>query len=183
MALFGKRKSREEAFQRFADAHFNHLYQTAYRLTGTQADAEDLVQDVLIKIYPMEDEWRHLESPQAWLRRVMTNLHIDKCRNKSASILRNAQDDEALYALPDENERPDETAERDDQRQRLTQALNTLDSEQKSLVILHLVEGHTLDSLTDVFQLPLGTLKSRLHRSKAQLKKVLQVEPFPDKPR
>ena len=61
----------------------------------------------------------------------------------------------------------------------LHRALDSLSPESRSLVVLHLMEGHTLEQLTKVFDVPLGTLKSRLHTARSQLKKVLALdEPF-----
>lgn len=73
---------------------------------------------------------------------------------------------------------PDKSHEKDRASDRVLQALNTLSPDQRALVVLHLIDGFTLEELTGVLDLPLGTIKSRLHRTKNRLKKVLELEPF-----
>ena len=73
---------------------------------------------------------------------------------------------------------PDALHEKSRQSDRVLQALSTLSPDQRALVVLHLIEGFTLEELTAVLDLPLGTIKSRLHRTKNTLKKVLELEPF-----
>ncbi|MGJ8687210.1 MAG: RNA polymerase sigma factor [Spongiibacteraceae bacterium] len=184
MAILQFGKSREKAFKAFVDRHAAAVYRTAYRLTGQQQEAEDLFQDLLVKLYAMDENWDRLENPGAWLSRVISNLYIDQCRVKSRAILRNANTDEgALDSEVANYGDPEQAADQASQQRELKKALDTLKPEDKSLVILHLVEGRTLESLTEVFDLPLGTLKSRLRRIKAQLKKVINIEPFSENPR
>lgn len=184
MAILQFGKSREKAFKAFVDLHSTAIFRTAYRLTGQQQEAEDLFQDLLIKLYAMDENWDRLEKPAAWLSRVISNLYIDQCRVKSRAILRNANtDDGVLDAEAASYGNPEQAAEQASQQRELKKALETLQPEDKSLVILHLVEGRTLESLTGVFDLPLGTLKSRLRRIKAQLKKIINIEPFSENPR
>jgi RNA polymerase sigma-70 factor (ECF subfamily) len=61
---------------------------------------------------------------------------------------------------------------------RVNSALQSLSAEQRALVTMHFIDGYTLDQLTRVFDAPIGTLKSRLHRTRAQLQALLGMEPF-----
>ena len=73
---------------------------------------------------------------------------------------------------------PDVALEGGERQQRILAALDELDPEQRALITLHLLEGYTLVEVAGIMDTPLGTLKSRLHRSKEKLKKSLILEPF-----
>lgn len=179
MAIFSLQSKKQRLFEAFVEEHKAAIYATAFRLCGNQADAEDLVQELLIKLYQMPQPLSELESPRAWLRRVLTNLYIDQYRKKGLQAEKNGDSDEqALDALVSEEIEPEQAAEQGLRQRELHRVLDRLDPELRSLVVLHLVEGHTLESLTSVFDVPIGTLKSRLHRCKAQLRQWIKLEPF-----
>lgn len=160
-------------------------YQTAYRLTGSRTDTEDLVQELFIKLYQQFDQWATMEDPSAWIKRVLYNLHIDLYRKKARTHGINEQtrdDDEGvLDGLASGDASPEDAAQSSQQQERLLAALGQLDGEQRALVTLHLLEGYTLEEAANLLDTPVGTLKSRLHRSKAQLKKLLKLQPFSKK--
>ena len=172
------------AFERSTRPHLTTLYHSAYRLTGSSADAEDLLQELLFKLFRQFDQWRDLDNPKPWMQRVLYNLHIDlyRKRRRTHGVNERTLDSDA-HAI-DELENPEPSpalqAEGEQQQQRILEALAALGPEQRALVTLHLIEGHTLEEVSAILDVPLGTLKSRLHRCKAQLKRTLQLEPFPE---
>jgi RNA polymerase sigma-70 factor, ECF subfamily len=175
------RKSRQEDFERLLRPHAAACYKSAFRLTGSQADAEELVQELFVKLYEQLDAWRDQENPLPWIRRVLYNLHIDLYRKRARTHgINDATRDqsEALDRLEARDQSPEEAAEQSEQQAYLLAALNQLDAEERALVAMHLLEGHTLNDLASTLNTPLGTLKARLHRTKAKLKKLLLVQPF-----
>lgn len=157
-------------------------YHTAYRLTGNRSDTEDLIQELFIKLYQQFEQWSAIEDPTAWIMRVLYNLHIDLYRKKARTHGINERtltdDRDALDGLISGDSSPVDAAEDHQQQQRILAALDQLDAEQRVLVTLHLLEGHTLAEAAVLLDTPIGTLKSRLHRCKAQLKKSLKLQPF-----
>lgn len=170
-------------FEALVSPHVGALYQTAYKLCGSQADAEDIVQDTLVKLFPKTGELQAIRELRPWLVTVVYHQFVDHCRKQRRSPVSNGNrldcgDEDPLARLDTPDPGPDQLLESARQSDRVLAVLNSLDRDARALVVLHLMEGFTLDELTSVFNVPLGTLKSRLHRVKAYLKKRLSVEPF-----
>ncbi len=167
--------------------HLDHLYRFAYRMTGTREDAEDLVQDLLVKLYPRLAELRAVERLRPWLTRVLYRLGVDRARSRSRNPLALCDDGGAddtdidpVERLHSHEPEPSAALEQHWTQARLLDALQQLSLEHRSVITLHMVEGYALNELEDLLQTPVGTLKSRLHRARAQLKALLQREPDPD---
>lgn len=175
-------------FAALVQPHAADLYRTAYRLTGNATDAEDLTQDLLVKLFERFEQWQHLANPQPWMKRVLFNLFIDIFRKRKrthginpATLNPNA---DALSSLPSEAASPDDTLRIDRNQRAIRDALDALNLDERTLIVLHFMEGLTLEEVSHVMDVPLGTLKSRLHRSKARLKVALKtMEPFFDNER
>jgi len=161
----------------------DYLYRLAWRFTGSVADAEDLVQDVLIKLFPRTNELLDIERLRPWLARVLYRQFVDSVRRQARSpIVQLAEgaepEDNPLDALPAANDGPEGLAERSGWREHLLRALDRLNPEQRAVVTMHDVEGYSLEELETMLETPLGTLKSRLHRARQRLRALLPMEPF-----
>lgn len=167
--------SRRERFDQLIRPHVVPMYQTAFRLTGDRDDAEDLVQDVLTKLYPQTEKLADVRELKPWLARAIHNRYVDSVRKRARSPGTVVNDFVYLNAV-DQRAAPDDRMANDDLGSVLHDALSSLPPELRSLVVLHLMEGHTLDELTGVFNVPLGTLKSRLHNARSRLKKILALD-------
>ena len=160
------------------------MYRIAYRLTGNSSDAEDLVQEVLVKIYPKRHGLHRIEKLRPWLGRVLYTTFVDQYRRTRNSPLRlivsNFHDDQldCFDAIPTDNPNPEEHIEKDQTRITLQRAMLSLNEEQRHLCMLHDVEGYTLSELEIILEAPIGTLKSRLHRARKKLRKILKDETF-----
>jgi RNA polymerase sigma-70 factor (ECF subfamily) len=176
------RQYRQNDFENLLRPYAAACYKSAFRLTGSQADAEDLVQELFVKLYQQLDVWRDQENPLPWMRRVLYNLHIDAYRKRARTHGINEttreQGDEVLDRLENPDLSPLAAAEQSQQQAHLLAALDQLDADERALVAMHLMEGHTLNDLATQLDTPLGTLKARLHRTKAKLKKYLKLQPF-----
>lgn len=166
--------------------HLDQLYRVAYRYTGSVEDAEDAVQELLVKLYPKTDELIALDQPRSWLVRALRNQLTDSHRRQQRSPLGHlraltADDTGAgLDELRHPGPGPAEEHARAVARQSVEEGLRGLSEEHRELILLHDVEGYTLTELQTVLELPLGTLKSRLHRARERLRRVLDMEPFGD---
>lgn len=152
------------------------LFRAAWRLTGRADEAEDLVQELLVRLYPKTQQMQQVELLGAWLKKALYRQFIDLERKKTRRP-ENFLDtsDFQMDDLQAENPDPELMAQRSGDRQRLRAALQTLDTESRSLVLMHLVEGYTLVELEETFQVSNQTLKTRLRRAKNRLKKFLQI--------
>lgn len=168
----------DAAFEGMLRPHFDALYGRAFRLTGNAADAEDLVQELCIRVFPRMDELAHLENPRAWLMRVLYRLFIDLARSKQRSPVRSvgAEDIDDYLQTPSGEPGPEEQTEAMQQHERLQRAWYHLDGEQRALLVLQGIEGHSLAEIETITGMPQGTLKSRLHRARTRLGRLLTRE-------
>ena len=162
-------------FERLLRPHLERLYRLAFRFTGSPEDAEELVQELCARLLPKLGELARLEQPGPWLARSLYNLFVDQVRHRARSPVDAVADlPEIASTLPG----PDEAASGALTAERITAALTQLTPEQRAVLAWHDVEGYTLEELAGSQSLPLGTLKSRLHRARAALRQLLR-EPFP----
>lgn len=155
-------------FERLVEPWRADLRRLALRLTGNGDDADDLLQDLMVRLRPRLDEVAALDRPRPWLARVLYRLFIDDWRRRQAGPER---DDEAdVDAQPGAGDLPDEAFERALTRERLQAALDRLPAEQREVVLLYDVEGYRLAEIAEITETPTGTLKSRLHRARSALR-------------
>jgi len=178
--LWPSRRSQHEQFEALLQPYLQRLYKLAYRFTGQRADAEDLVQDVVVKLYPRLQEMQNIEKLSPWLARVLYRHFVDRVRSKQRSPLHLVTEDEQeLDQHQDETPDPAGNAETSLLQSRLQLALGQLNDDQRALVILHDVEGYTLNEIHIMHDVSIGTLKSRLNRARTRLRELLKdMEPF-----
>lgn len=153
------------------EEHSARVYRLAYRLTGNRQDAEDLTQDVFIRVFRSLDTYEPGNFP-GWLHRITTNLFLDRVRRKSRLRMDGfgeGAEDRLLSAeiLPesavhDANFDPDIEA-----------AMASLSDEFRVAVVLCDVEGLSYEEISDVLGIKLGTVRSRIHRGRTQLRAAL----------
>jgi RNA polymerase sigma factor (sigma-70 family) len=164
-----------QRFDALLRPHVARLYRQAYRYTGRREDAEDLVQDLLTKLYPRTDELAGIDDLAPWLTRSLYHAFVDGLRRRSRTVEVSAvPDDGVLDTVIDPWANQHADVERLEQRQALADALDQLKPDHRAVVVLHLVEGYPLPELERLLDVQLGTLKSRLHRAKAQLRATLE---------
>ena len=170
----GKAATQAQQFDALLRPHVRGLYNTAYRYTGSREDAEDLVQDLLLKLYPRTAELERIEDLKPWLTRSLYNAFIDRVRRARRSPEPSGEEASDLPGVST----PDADVLSWEQREALNTALADLSPEHRAVVVLHLVEGYALPELERMMGVQLGTLKSRLHRAKAHLREALaSMEP------
>jgi RNA polymerase sigma factor (sigma-70 family) len=152
--------------------HGSRVYRLAYRLTGNAHDAEDLTQDVFVRVF------RSLSSYtpgtfEGWLHRITTNLFLDMVRRR-ARIRFEALPDDAPDRLAGREPSPAQAyddAHWDDDVQR---ALDALAPEFRAAVVLCDIEQLSYEEIADVLGIKLGTVRSRIHRGRTQLRAALE---------
>ena len=175
-------RSDHDRFERLLRPHLQRLYKLAYRFTGQRDDAEDLVQDVLLKLYPRLEEIQKVEKLGPWLSRVLYRHFIDKLRHQQRSPVDYIDDEQPFYEThADDGDQPIDLLESEITQENLNQALARLNDDQRLLVLLHDVEGYSLQEIHFIQDVPVGTLKSRLSRARNKLREILvNMEPFSD---
>ncbi|MGD8925256.1 MAG: RNA polymerase sigma factor [Thioalkalispiraceae bacterium] len=172
ISLFAGRRARQ--FEKQLRPHLTVLYRYAYRLTGSRDDAEDIVQDLLIRLYEKQIKIEDFDNPTTWLLKVLYRQFIDWRRKtqRTPTLLKDDNAEEILDALPHEHLTPEQELQQQQTQQDLSLALDQLNDDQRILIMLHDVEGFTLQELHEVLDTPIGTLKSRLHRGRQQLRTI-----------
>lgn len=163
----------EARFEVLLRPHYEVLYRAAFRLTRSVEDAEDLAQEVCVRAFPRLAELERLDDPRAWLLCVMRRLFIDQTRRyerRFVSSLDAAGSDTVASELPG----PAEEADKRREAEQLDRAWVHLDREQRTLLALHDLEGYSLAELREMTGIKEGTLKSRLHRARTKLGKLLR---------
>ena len=170
-------KSTSERFEAFLSPHFDALHRAAYRLAGNTHDAEDLVQEVCVKIYPKLSELEKLDHPRSWLLRVLYNLFVDTTRRRDRTNVTSfsaMEDPDASAMMASIEPGPEEYAEAAILEAVMDQAWQRMEKKQRALLALHDIEGYTLAEMHEITGTKIGTLKSQLHRARVRLGKLLQ---------
>ncbi len=156
--------------------HFDRLYRLAWRLTGQKAEAEDLFQELLVKAYGKLDTLARIDEPGSWLSRVMYNLFVDERRRFSRRRLLTVEEGQmpgdGLAGIAGDED-PVQHNERREKILALDRALAKLSDEHRIVVLLHDTEGYKMTEIQELTGLPVGTVKSRLHRARARLREIL----------
>ena len=184
-SLFRRRTAAASAqeFERLVREHVPAFYRTAYRWTGSADRAEDLVQDLLVRLYPKVDELRRIELLRPWAMRVMYRIFVDQLRRERSSPVQfggepgeESDERETQFTAPEDE--PPELVERELTQERVAEAWARLSEEHRVVLSMHDVEGYSLVELAAMMDLPVGTLKSRVHRARARLRELLTRERF-----
>ena len=177
--IWPSKRSEHDQFEQLLQPHLKQLYKLAYRFTRERNDAEDLVQDVLLKLYPRLQEIQAIESLGPWLARVLYRHFIDRLRSRKRSPLHYVGDDDSIDDQVDEGSGPAGHFDQIALLHRLQRSLDQLNEDQRALVILHDVEGYTPKEIHFMHDVSIGTLKSRLSRARTRLRELLgSTEPF-----
>lgn len=182
-------RSSSPDFETLVRPHVDHLYRVAYRFTGRQEDAEDLVQDLLVKLYPRRAELAAVEQLRPWLTRVLYRHFVDQYRKQRRLTLLGGGGNEdeggsepSFDKFAANSPGPEAETAAGLHRDRLQQALGQLSRDHRAVLMLHDAEGYTLVELSELLEVPTGTLKSRLHRARARVRELLggdgAMEPF-----
>ena len=153
------------------------VYGLAYRLTGNASDAEDLVQESYIRAFRFLDRYDRSLSFTNWMYRIVTNQHIDSIRKNGkmkVSSLEGMSTNGMAFDLPDETQCPDRALLRDSVEDELDWALKAMTPDFRAAVVMADIEGMAYEEIADVMNTSIGTVRSRIHRGRKQLRSYLQ---------
>jgi RNA polymerase sigma-70 factor, ECF subfamily len=160
-------------------AHAARVYRLAYRLTGNRYDAEDLTQDVFVRVFRYLPGYRPGRGTfEGWLHRITTNLFIDQVRRRQRVRLEPITDDTAELAGAVAT--PPEVFESRSVDDRLQAALGALPSDFRTAVVLRDVEGLAYEEIAAALGIKVATVATRIHRGRRQLRRALAERPLAD---
>ena len=159
--------------------HIDAMYNFAYRLTYDEDDAKDLVQETYLKAFRFINSFEEGTNAKAWLFRILKNSFINDYRKKSKEPNKvDYNDVESYYNSEDANAEitPDLRVEalQDMIGDEISNALNSLAVDFRTVIILCDLEGFTYEEMAKILDIPIGTVRSRLHRARNLLKEKLK---------
>ncbi|MDH5608008.1 MAG: sigma-70 family RNA polymerase sigma factor [Cyclobacteriaceae bacterium] len=173
------RREQLEIFEREFLPHLDAMYNFAYRLTLDEDDSKDLVQDTFMKAYRFINSFQKGTNSKAWLYRILKNSFINDFRKKSKTPAKvDYQEVENFYNSDDVDEQNTvdlrvETL-KDMIGDEVSNALNSLAVDFRTVIILCDLEGFTYEEMAKILDIPIGTVRSRLHRARNLLKEKLR---------
>ena len=176
--LMAAKAGDEHAFTSLVRAYQDKVYSLAYYMTKNHHDAEDVAQEVFLKIWRALPSYRGENEPDAWIMKIAKNACYDflKSRRQVEPLEREIDGEvvERPLADPDPDSNPPEAAVLSEKRDEVAKALLRLPPEQREILTLRYVDGLSYEQLARVMSLGMGTVKSKLWRAKKALKNILQ---------
>jgi RNA polymerase sigma-70 factor, ECF subfamily len=151
--------------------HSAKVYRLAYRLTGNKHDAEDLTQEVFVRVFRSLDNFKP-GTLDGWLHRITTNLFLDQARRKSRIRFDGLAED-AEAKIPGKDPGPERSFEFNNLDVDVQVALEQLPPDFRAAVVLCDLEGLSYDEVSEALGVKLGTVRSRIHRGRTMLREKL----------
>ncbi|MCW5940505.1 MAG: sigma-70 family RNA polymerase sigma factor [Fimbriimonadaceae bacterium] len=172
------REDRRPLFERLMSDSYRQAYHTALRLTGNAAEAEDLLQETFVRAYRFFHRYDDSLPFTAWMHRIMTNIHIDSARRRSrlktVSLDSQGPEDSKTWEVPDESGSPDAGMVASSIGDHLQAGLRAMNPEFRTAVVLADIEGLGYEEIAEVMQTSVGTVRSRIHRGRKQLRSFIE---------
>ncbi|MFN4033884.1 MAG: sigma-70 family RNA polymerase sigma factor [Fimbriimonadales bacterium] len=172
----------QREFDELVYKHHQQAYNIAYRLTGNSADAEDLVQEAFLRAYRFFDRYDRSMPFMNWFTRILTNLYVDEYRRRGR--LRTVSIDETYTTddgeegtaldLPDLSPGPMEQVLNKEYIEAIHEGLQHLSPEFRVAVVLADLEGCSYEEIAEAMNTSIGTVRSRIHRGRKQLREYIQ---------
>ncbi len=167
------------AFEALLEDRLAQVRRFARAFATSEADAEDLAQEALVRVYRSLRLFRYQSAFSTWLYAVVRSAFLDASKGRAGKTRALEEPLEREHAAREGGSRPDEALEGKQERRRLWNALRQVPAEFRAALVLFDIEGCTYDEVAAVERVPVGTVKSRLHRGRSHLRRLLDE---PDRP-
>jgi len=172
------KKGDREAFNEIVLKYQNKVVNIAFGMLSHQEDAEDAAQEVFIKVYKNISSFKEESSFSTWVYRITANTCNDilkkRMNKKTVSIYGEDDDGADNLTIPDTSPPHDRVLEEKELQSEVRKAIGKLKGEYSELITLYDLEGFSYEEISGIRNIPIGTVKSRLSRARAQLKKNLE---------
>jgi RNA polymerase sigma-70 factor (ECF subfamily) len=149
----------------------NKLYRFAYRLLGDDSEAQDVVQEVLIKVWGQRDRMDELENMEAWCMRITRNLSYDKLKSQSRKHTEPLEKGFDIGAPSDGA--PDRRTEQNDLMRMIRQLMKKLPEKQQQIMQLRDIEGYSYKEISEILELEMSQVKVNLFRARKKIRESL----------
>jgi RNA polymerase sigma-70 factor, ECF subfamily len=174
------RAGQTEAFGVLVERYQERLYPTVLRLCGCSEDAEDILQDAFVRAFEKLAQFQGESSFYTWVYRIAVNLALTSYRKRRVRALspsRNGRGATPHSEPIDDSSEADPTIglERSERERIVADALDQLGAEQRAIVVLKDFDGHRYEEISAILNIPVGTVRSRLHRARNELRDRLRI--------
>jgi RNA polymerase sigma-70 factor (ECF subfamily) len=170
----------EKAYRELVEMYQARVFSLALRMVRRVEDAEDVVQETFIRMFRALDRYDPSRPFGAWLFSIASRLCIDQIRRRKLQPIsltqRDREDEEYEIEVVDPGMRPDETTARAEEEQRTRVLIDSLPPHYRIVVLLRHQQDLAYEEIAEALQLPLGTVKARIHRARALLRERLERE-------
>ena len=166
------------AFETLMSAHESRMYAVALRMCGSREDAQDCLQEAMIRVYRAMSSFKGQSSFATWVYRITMNSCLDELRrrkNRTATSLDALLDNG--FAPSDENDTPERHSLQNEQRRCIERAIAELPEDMRSAIVLRDIQGCSYEEIAQVLDANVGTIKSRISRGRERLRSVLMRQP------
>jgi RNA polymerase sigma-70 factor (ECF subfamily) len=167
------------AFGELVRRYQDRLYNTVFRLVDNAEDAQDVVQDAFLNAYQALDHFKGDSLFFTWLYRIAVNTAISLKRKHRVAISMDVSRETGAALEPVDHSvgsQPGHALEQAEQERRIQIALNRLSPEHRAVLIMKDMEGQKYETMAEVLGVPIGTIRSRLHRARNELRDLLSQE-------
>lgn len=169
-------KGNQDAFEEIVTLFQHRLFHICYRMLGNKEEAEDIAQEAFVRAYINIHTYDQKRKFATWLFRIATNLCIDRIRKKKPDYYLDAEvpgtEGLTMYSqIAAAGELPDEEVERMEMQDRMQYEISRLPDKYRSVIVLRYMEELPLQDISDILEIPLGTVKTRVHRGREALRK------------
>ena len=172
-------KGDQDAFGEIVEIYKNSVYQLCYRMIGNRHEAEDLAQEAFIRAYVNIQSFNQDLKFSTWLFRIATNLCIDRLRKKKPDYYLDAEvagtEGLTMYSqISSDSPLPETEVESLELQENVQKEILKLPEKYRSAIVLKYMEDMSLHEISEILDLPLGTVKTRIHRGREALRKQLR---------
>ncbi len=172
------RSGDRDAFEQLVNLYKDKIFHLGYRMLNDKHEAEDIVQETFLRVYKNLDKFDEAHKFSTWIYRIATNLCIDRLRKRKAGYSLDAEtrDGEGLEwhdKLATEHPGPESEVLLTETQEHIRRAINTLPDKYKSIVILRYLHDLSLQEISDIVEMPVTTIKTRIHRGREHLRRKL----------
>lgn len=172
-------KGRTAAFGELVRRYQDRLFNAVYRVVGNQDDASDVVQEAFLNAYQSLNSFKGDAEFFTWLYRIAFNAAISFKRKRRAVLSYDWSSDEKSLPEPvddSEESRPGSALERSEEESKLYSAMKKLSLEHRTILVLKDLESLKYEDIAGILDVPIGTVRSRLHRARLELRELLEMD-------
>jgi RNA polymerase sigma-70 factor (ECF subfamily) len=179
------RSGDRRAFAELVELYKDKIYHLGYRMLNQKQEAEDVVQETFLRVYMNLERYDENQKFSTWIYRIATNLCIDRLRKRKPNYSIDAEmsdnDGTDWHAiLPSDEAGPEDELILSETQQNIRNAIQSLPDKYRTVVVLRYLHDMSLQEISDVLEMPVTTVKTRVHRGREFLRKKLEPE-FGDK--